>query len=80
MASLDKAITRCMSGEVQYYHKESYTWNTEEEWRGKKSQRRSKREREEEGELELVKNGGKKRAGLLKENGRKCKQSELKRK
>jgi hypothetical protein len=36
MASLDKARTRCMSGEVQYYHKE--------EWREKERQRRSKRE------------------------------------
>ena len=39
---------------------------------------RSKREREEEGELESEKNGGKKGDGLLKKNGRKCKQMELK--
>ena len=47
MASFDKASTRCMSEEVQYYHKENYTWNTEEEWR-QEWQRRSKREREGE--------------------------------
>ena len=34
--------------------------------------------REEEGELESVKNGGLKENGLLKKNGRKCTQSELK--
>ena len=45
---------------------------------GKERQRRSKREREEEGELESVKNGGEKGYGLLKKNGRKCKQSQLK--
>ena len=61
MASLDKTRTRCMSGEVQHYHKESYTWNTEEEWREKERQRRSKREREEESEFESVINGGKRR-------------------
>lgn len=67
-----------MSGEMQYYHKENYTWNTEEERRGKERQRRSKKEMEEEGELESVQNGWKKGDGLLKQNGRKCKQSELK--
>ena len=43
--------------DVQYYHKETYTWNTEEEWRKKEKQRRSKREREEDGELKSVQNG-----------------------
>ena len=38
MASLDKARTRCMSGEVQNYQKESYTWNIEEEWREKEAE------------------------------------------
>ena len=45
MAFLEKAGTRCMSGEVQYYNKEMYTWNMEEEWSEKERQRRSKRER-----------------------------------
>jgi hypothetical protein len=79
MASLEKARTRCMSGEVQYHHKETYTWNMEGEWREKEKQRRSKREKEEDGELESVKNGLEKGDGLLKENGRTCKQCELKR-
>ena len=73
MASLEKARTKRMSGEVQYYHKETYTWNMEKEWREKERQRRSKREREEEGELESVKKGREKGDGLLKKNGRKCK-------
>ena len=76
MASLDK--TRCMSGEVQQLNKETYTWNTEDEWREKERQRRSKREREEDGDFQSVKNGRKKGDGLLKKNGRNCKQSELK--
>ena len=38
----------------------------------------AKREREEQVDLESVKNGGKKGDGLLKKNGGKCKQSELK--
>lgn len=62
IASLDKARTRCLSGEVHYYHsKETYTWNKEEECGG------SKREREEEGELESAKNGGKKERWIVKE-------------
>jgi hypothetical protein len=73
MASLDKARTRCMSGEVQYYHKETCTWNTNQEWNEKERQWRSKRERDEEGELELVKNVRKRGDGLLKKNSRKCK-------
>ena len=39
MVSLVKARTRCMSGEVQYYHEEMYTWDTEDEWREKERQR-----------------------------------------
>jgi hypothetical protein len=46
---------------VQYYHKETYTWNKEEEWRVTERQRRV-RESDEDGELQSVKNGGKKRA------------------
>ena len=33
MASLEKARTICMTGEVQYYPKETNTWNSEEEWK-----------------------------------------------
>jgi hypothetical protein len=44
---------------------------------GKERERRSKRERLEKGELELVQNEGKKGDGLMKKNGRKFKQSEL---
>ena len=46
MESLEKARTRWVSGVgQQYYHKEMYTWKTEEEWR-KKIGRRGLRERE----------------------------------
>ena len=46
--------------------------------RGKEREKRPKRVREEESELELDKNCGKKGDGLSKKNGRKCKQRELK--
>ena len=58
----DGARTRCLLGELQYYHKETYT---EEEWRGKEGQRRSKR-------VSLKSAGD----GLSKKNGGTCKQSE----
>jgi hypothetical protein len=68
MAPLDKARTRCISGEVQYYHKETSTWNMEEGLRERGGKRVI---------LSRVK-WRKKGDGLLNKNGRKCKQSELK--
>jgi hypothetical protein len=53
MAFLEKARTIYMSGEVQYYHKDTYTWNR---WNGgKKRDGGGLREWEDEGTLELVK-------------------------
>lgn len=77
MASLERARTRSVSGEVEYYHKETDTWNTEKELREKERQRRTKREKEEEGELESVKNGRKKERLFVKEEWKRCKQIEL---
>jgi hypothetical protein len=40
MKSFERARTRCMSEEVQYYHKEMYTFNTDEELRKKERGRK----------------------------------------
>jgi hypothetical protein len=45
---------------------------------GEKRGRGGLKQREEDGELESVKNGGKGEMFFLKKNGRKCKQMELK--